>query len=249
MSIDPAISQPTRITVHPDARLQEQTAQTGEITRPRKSFQIETRGDSNGNSWGGDGFGVDDFIDLINPLQHIPVVGSVYRALTGDEIAAEARVIGGGLFGGVLGVAAAGVNAMVEQETGKTVAGNVMALVAGEAGPSGTQAAEMAAATSRPGAEAASAQLAMQTPKAPAAAPMAPPRSLLPPSLPPMPDMYQTQEPSEAASQPPRGNLETQDKHDVILDLFGEGVASAHEQYRKAQMIAHVMGVAREMKA
>ena len=28
-----------------------------------------------------------DFLDIINPLQHIPIVSNIYRSLTGDEIA------------------------------------------------------------------------------------------------------------------------------------------------------------------
>ncbi|HEV7371081.1 MAG TPA: hypothetical protein VGO20_18420, partial [Arenibaculum sp.] len=47
-----------------------------------------------------------DLLDVINPLQHIPVVGTIYRALTGDEISTPARVAGGTLYGGVVGFAA-----------------------------------------------------------------------------------------------------------------------------------------------
>ncbi len=31
-------------------------------------------------------FTFDDFIDIINPLQHIPILSTVYREMTGDEI-------------------------------------------------------------------------------------------------------------------------------------------------------------------
>ncbi|MGB6086494.1 MAG: hypothetical protein WBF74_07845, partial [Parvibaculum sp.] len=31
-------------------------------------------------------FGFSDFLDVINPLQHIPIVSSIYRELTGDEL-------------------------------------------------------------------------------------------------------------------------------------------------------------------
>ncbi|MDD9901151.1 MAG: hypothetical protein OXT65_09260 [Alphaproteobacteria bacterium] len=42
-------------------------------------------------------------VDIVNPLQHIPLVGTAYRALTGDDIAPVARVAGGVLYGGPVG--------------------------------------------------------------------------------------------------------------------------------------------------
>lgn len=52
---------------------------------------------------GDDGFGFDDFLDIINPLQHLPVIGTAYRAITGDAIETPARLAGGALFGGIFG--------------------------------------------------------------------------------------------------------------------------------------------------
>jgi len=46
-----------------------------------------------------------DFLDIINPLQHIPGISSLYRAVTGDEIGSVAKIAGGTLFGGPLGAA------------------------------------------------------------------------------------------------------------------------------------------------
>lgn len=52
----------------------------------------------------GDGkFGFADFIDVINPLQHIPGVAEVYRAVTHDQISDQARKTGNTLYGIVLG--------------------------------------------------------------------------------------------------------------------------------------------------
>jgi len=48
-------------------------------------------------------FGFNDIIDIINPLQHIPVVSSLYQSLTGDTIGAVAQIIGGAAFGGPIG--------------------------------------------------------------------------------------------------------------------------------------------------
>lgn len=54
-----------------------------------------------------DGFGFADFIDIINPLHHLPLIGHLYRHITGDEIAPVARVAGGALFGGIAGAGGA----------------------------------------------------------------------------------------------------------------------------------------------
>jgi hypothetical protein len=50
-----------------------------------------------------DGFGFDDLLDIVNPLQHIPLIGSLYREITGDDIGLPARLAGGALFGGAVG--------------------------------------------------------------------------------------------------------------------------------------------------
>lgn len=46
----------------------------------------------------------DEFLRGLNPLHHIPVVGTIYRAATGETIPAPMRVLGGALFGGVPGM-------------------------------------------------------------------------------------------------------------------------------------------------
>ncbi|MDP7642074.1 MAG: hypothetical protein QGI52_06445 [Alphaproteobacteria bacterium] len=78
--------------------------------------------------FGADGFGFDDFLDLINPLQHIPIISTIYREITGDAISDGARIFGGALFGGPLGFAAAIGNAAVKQASGKDVGELAMSL-------------------------------------------------------------------------------------------------------------------------
>lgn len=75
----------------------------------------------------GDGFFA-TLLDVINPLQHIPLVSSLYRDITGDEISPAARIIGGGLFGGPIGLASASANAVFEQASGDDVLGHAVAL-------------------------------------------------------------------------------------------------------------------------
>ena len=58
-----------------------------------------------------DEFGFADFIDIINPLQHIPIISQIYRAITDDVINPVAEVVGGGLFGGPIGAATGAASA------------------------------------------------------------------------------------------------------------------------------------------
>ena len=66
------------------------------------------------------GFG--EFLDIINPLQHIPVVSKFYRNYTGDQISPVAQIAGGALYGGVIGVASL-VNAALQEHSGNDTAG------------------------------------------------------------------------------------------------------------------------------
>lgn len=91
--------------------------------------------------WGEDGFTFGDLVDLVNPLQHIPVVSSVYRAITGDTQSTGAKVLGGGLFGGVIGLLASFVDASTENTPGQGVGERaIAALLPGDTAPKGTPA-------------------------------------------------------------------------------------------------------------
>jgi hypothetical protein len=68
-----------------------------------------------------------DLLDVINPLQHIPGLSGLYRQLSGDEISSGARVAGGALFGGPIGLVASLANLIFEQETGGDVAQHLFA--------------------------------------------------------------------------------------------------------------------------
>lgn len=73
-----------------------------------------------------------DFLDIINPLQHIPIVNTIYRELTGDEPGALARVAGGALYGGVIGMALEATDAIIDDETGKDVGEHIWAFLTGD---------------------------------------------------------------------------------------------------------------------
>lgn len=76
--------------------------------------------------WDKDGFGFNDIIDVINPLQHLPIVSVLYREWTGDDIGPLPRLLGGGLFGGVFGAASSLANILIEDATGNDMGGHVM---------------------------------------------------------------------------------------------------------------------------
>ncbi len=49
-----------------------------------------------------------DFLHALNPLQHLPIIGPIYRAVTGDTLSPPMRmagaIVGGVITGGPLGV-------------------------------------------------------------------------------------------------------------------------------------------------
>lgn len=77
-------------------------------------------------------FGFWDLLDVINPLQHIPVVSTIYRAITGDELKGTARVLGGVLFGGPIGGAVAVFNAIFAETTGRDLGDHALAMALGD---------------------------------------------------------------------------------------------------------------------
>ncbi len=79
--------------------------------------------------FGADGLTFGDILDVLNPLQHLPIVGSIYRAITGDTISAASKVTGGALFGGLIGFAAAVADTVLQESSGKDAGAHVMALM------------------------------------------------------------------------------------------------------------------------
>jgi hypothetical protein len=61
-----------------------------------------------------------DFLSGLNPLQHLPVVGTIYRAITGDVPPAAMRVAGAFLLGGPVGAIATAVGTAAEEIFART---------------------------------------------------------------------------------------------------------------------------------
>ena len=83
-------------------------------------------------------FSFGDLLDIINPLQHIPIVSTIYRSITADEISGPARVFGGALFGGPLGFIVAIANSIFDEVNGGDLGETVLAALTGEDEPATT---------------------------------------------------------------------------------------------------------------
>jgi len=105
----PVVESPTKLVMEK----KEEQKQQLEANHPKDDF------------WGEDGFDFFDLLDVVNPLQHIPIVNSAYRAVTGDEISSGASMIGGTLFGGFVGMIGSALNNFSIEDTGEDIATNV----------------------------------------------------------------------------------------------------------------------------
>ena len=94
-------------------------------TAPVKTASTDKAKDDNS-------FSFDDFLDIINPLQHIPIVSTIYRRLTGDSIKPFERLAGDTLYGGLWGAVSSAANIAFEQITGKDFGDTALALVIGD---------------------------------------------------------------------------------------------------------------------
>ena len=72
-----------------------------------------------------------DLVDLANPLHHIPVVSSVYRSLTGDEIAPAARILGAMIYAGPVGFVYATADSLFAEISGKPLGDTLVTAVFG----------------------------------------------------------------------------------------------------------------------
>lgn len=75
-----------------------------------------------------------DLIDVINPLQHIPVVGQIYRAITGDSMGTPANILGSIIFGGPVGFLASIGSTLLAQITGGDAGDQLLASLTGSSG-------------------------------------------------------------------------------------------------------------------
>jgi hypothetical protein len=79
--------------------------------------------------WKRGDFGLGDLLNVINPLQHIPIVATIYRNMSGDQMGIVPRVVGGALWGRIGGFVSGAVNAVVEWFTGKDIGDHIYAFL------------------------------------------------------------------------------------------------------------------------
>lgn len=137
---------PTAIDIRPaPPRAREDEAAASADGKPERSIWQRAFGD--------DGLSFGTLLDIINPLQHIPVVSTIYQRLTGDEASPAANIIGGALFGGPIGLLVAAADSALKGETGKDVGGHVFALLETPPQPSETAVADAGAPATEPAAD------------------------------------------------------------------------------------------------
>lgn len=102
--------------------------------RPSGSTPGPNVSQTGGSFWNSAGTGPSfmDILDTVNPLHQIPGVSTVYQSATGDKPSVAARVIGGALFGGVIGAVAGLATSVFEAATGKDPASQALALLTGD---------------------------------------------------------------------------------------------------------------------
>ena len=68
-----------------------------------------------------------DLLDIVNPLQHLPVIGTLYRAITGDKMGTVEKIAGDALYGGLWGAVGSVADTAFEAVTGKDFGSTVLA--------------------------------------------------------------------------------------------------------------------------
>ena len=194
----------------------------------RNPQQLTARQRELGHDGQSDGdFTFDDFLDIINPLQHIPLVSTLYRQITGDEISPHARVLGDTLFGGPSGFVAAAANVFFEEVAGEDIGETVMAFFSGEEGAGDPQVA------GSDGSAAPAIVPAGAAPLTTSAGPAAPAtESSLPKCPSQAPSHTSSQAPSHTSSQPPspplsQGDVPQQERDAAAGLLTGDAALSA----------------------
>jgi hypothetical protein len=74
-------------------------------------------------------------LDVINPLQHLPVIGTFYRAITGEHIGPVEQIAGDTLYGGLWGAVSSVADVAFEGLTDKSVEDTVLSWFKSDSSP------------------------------------------------------------------------------------------------------------------
>ncbi len=144
--------------------------------------------DGKAHVWAQKGFQFHDLLDVVNPLQHLPVISSIYRWITGDSIGNLPRVVGDAIYGGPIGFVSGLLGVLVKEESGKDIGEHVIATLTGgsdSAPAASTEAAAPAVQPPAPTADATAASATVDATPAPAASPAVASALPVPPQAPP----------------------------------------------------------------
>jgi len=121
------------------------------VAEPIQSQPLKANATKPSGLWENKSFSFWDILDAINPLQHIPIISTIYRKITGDEMGYASRIAGDTLYGGLFGslissLVSAVANVFVDSTTGKDIGEHMMASIS----PSPPQNYKVNAATTAP---------------------------------------------------------------------------------------------------
>lgn len=159
---------PDRLQLDPPAGRSDTAKAESTSEGDGKHLSLFAAGDDEPSFW--------DLLDIINPLQHIPIISDIYREITGDQIGVGARLAGGTLFGGPIGLIASAVDCVVEESTGKDTGEHMLALFRDDSQPAEAGATQVAQTEKPETATAKTVAAAPATPATPAATATAPPQ-------------------------------------------------------------------------
>ncbi len=190
-------------------------------------FGVRTPGDSDRVEKG-------DFARALNPLHYIPGVSQVYESSTGNKGSSAMKIIGAAVLGGPLGLIAGVANAIFEQQTGHSVVGAVASAFSGE--EPATQVAAAKVETEVEPIEVASLQTQIT--------PLAQGHVASTEALKSAQAEIAAQDAQMKMAAALSASTDMGDDTDAqVLSLFGGQTASAHQSYKKAQMMSYFTDV------
>lgn len=71
----------------------------------------------------------DNVLDIVNPLEHLPIVSTIYHAITGNQSGDLEKMAGDTLYGGPIGLVSSVADIAFEKITGKSFGDTMLSMV------------------------------------------------------------------------------------------------------------------------